>query len=103
MELLPQCGLIPCCFAGFEQRAVLVKIQNAGVVHDVLVVFPELEPQLPRRLLDGGARPSSVPKTTGCPRSSSQAGGNSANPVADAWAGVIRTPASATTTSSSAI
>src|SRR5881398_2299417 len=56
MALLPRCGLIPCCFAGFDQRAALVEIQDACVMHDVLVVFPELEAQLPRRLLDCGAR-----------------------------------------------
>src|SRR2546430_16345719 len=56
MDVLPQCGLIPCCLAGFDQRAAFVEIQYACVVHDVLVVFPEPEPQPPRRLLDGGAR-----------------------------------------------
>src|SRR5882724_7603696 len=56
MDLLPQCGLIPGRFAGFDQLAAFVEIQDACVMHDVLVVFPELEPQLPRRLLDGGAR-----------------------------------------------
>src|SRR5216110_2734938 len=43
MAMLPRCGLIPCCLAGFDQRAALV-------------VFPEHEPQLPRRLFDGGPR-----------------------------------------------
>src|SRR6266478_9488167 len=56
IDMLPLCTLQLCCRAGPDQRTLLVEIQDARVVHNVPVHFPELEPQLPRGLLDGGAR-----------------------------------------------
>src|SRR5205807_5930244 len=51
MDLLPLCAFQLRRLAGRDQRTALVEIQDARVVHHVLVVPPELETQPPRGLL----------------------------------------------------